>query len=232
MSNKKFWIDRICSIFLKLCKKVGLDMSNKIELGSLSSRYESNGNPGAINKHDDDHGGESYGAYQFYSGSGSVQAFVAWMMQSTDAQVKTIGQQLFVLVIPSDSFNLTWQQVAEESPDVFLQAQHDFCEIEFYNIAATQLQEIGFNVITMSDTIKNVIWSCAVQYGPYKVPILFQQAAQWIGEDLATIPDNELFMSVYFMRATDPWNKNKRAMLFRMFEECHDALDMFKTEKS
>src|SRR5574341_1024502 len=35
------------------------------ELGGLSRKYESNGNPGMVSSGVGDHGGRSYGAYQF-----------------------------------------------------------------------------------------------------------------------------------------------------------------------
>jgi len=48
-------------------------------LGSLSARYESNGDPGAIGRTEGDAGGASYGAYQFATNAGVPEAFVAWL---------------------------------------------------------------------------------------------------------------------------------------------------------
>jgi len=49
-----------------------------VELGILSESYESSGNSGVINKHDDDYGGMIYGAYQFNNGAWIIQSTIQW----------------------------------------------------------------------------------------------------------------------------------------------------------
>jgi hypothetical protein len=202
-----------------------------MELGILSKAYESSGDPGAINHHDDDKGNCSYGAYQFYAGSGTVQNFIAWL-QKSDNYYSYIGNKFNGLQANSDDFNAMWQAVAAEYPKQFLDAQYQYAKLMYYDVAIAQLAKIGF--ITQSVTMQNVIWSCAIQYSPYKVPKLFNDAAQWIGyDDCTKFADERLLIAaIYFIRCTDDWNKNYRKMCYRMALECHDAIDMLKIESS
>ena len=197
------------------------------ELGILSKSYESSGDPGAINHHDDDHGGMSYGCYQFYSGAGIVQNFIEWLKKA-DNYYSYLGNIFDGLVATTDEFNAAWQQTAQKLPVQFADAQYQYAKLMYYDKAIDQLAKIGF--VPKSETMKNVIWSCAIQYSPRKVPILFNEASQWIGYDDSTKIDNErLFIAaIYYMRSTDAWNKGNRKMLHRMMLECHDAFDMLK----
>src|SRR5262245_57825353 len=52
------------------------------QLGTLSRKYESNGNPGLVSSGRGDHGGRSYGAYQFSSKTGSARDFTNWLGQT------------------------------------------------------------------------------------------------------------------------------------------------------
>ena len=71
-----------------------------------------------------------------------------------------------------------------------------------------------------------VIFSCAIQYSPYKVFALFQEAAQRVNLDITTISDKDMDMllcSIYYLRMTDEWNKGIKTMCHRMMMECADA---------
>jgi hypothetical protein len=199
-----------------------------IELGILSKKYESSGNPGAINHHDGPNGAGSYGAYQFYSGAGVVQSFIQWM--ADNPAYTAIGTQFSSLAANTDDFNALWEKVGKDNSDLFLQAQHEYAKIMYFDIAIAQLAKINF--VPKSQTTQNVIWSAAIQYSPYKVPALFNDAAQWIGYADCTQVDNEelLIAAIYFMRSTDKWNKGYRKMLYRMMLECHDALDLLQSK--
>jgi hypothetical protein len=199
-----------------------------IELGILSKKYESSGDPGAINHHDGPNDAGSYGAYQFYSGAGVVQAFIEWMIGNNT--YNDMGKQFDGLTAATDEFNAKWEEIAKNNYDLFLQAQYDYARIMYFDIAVVQLAKISF--ASKSQTMQNVIWSCAVQYSPYKVPKLFNEAAQWIGYDECTKVDDErlLIAAIYFMRSTDEWNKSIRRMCYRMALECTDAMEMLKSE--
>jgi hypothetical protein len=199
-----------------------------IELGILSQRYESSSDPGAINKHDGPSGASSYGTYQFYSGAGVVQAFIQWMIN--DNRYKAIGTQFDGLTATTDEFNVIWEQIAKINSETFLQAQYEYAKAMYFDIAIAQLAKIGFE--PKSETMQNVIWSCAIQYSPYNMPKLFNESAQWIGYDECTKVDDErlLIAAIYFMRSTDNWNKEYRKMLYRMMLECHDAFDLLQSE--
>lgn len=198
-----------------------------IELGILSKNYESSSDPGAINHHDGPNGASSYGAYQFYSGAGVVQAFIEWMVSNDN--YNTIGTQFNGLMAATDEFNAKWIQVAKDNPAGFTDAQYQYAKLMYYNVAITQLAKIGF--APKSGTMQNIIWSCAIQYSPHKVPKLFNDAAQWIGYDDCTKVDDErlLIAAIYFMRSTDQWNKEYHKMCYRMLE-CHDAFDLLQSE--
>jgi hypothetical protein len=194
-------------------------------LGSLSEDYESSGDPAAINKHDDDHGGMSYGAYQFYSGAGVVQNFITWL-SSEDNYYKALAVPFDGLTATTEEFNAAWESVATQYPAEFLEAQYEYAKAQYFDVAVEQLKKIGYT--TDSAVLQNIIWSCAIQYSPYKVPKLFNEAAQWIGlEDCTKITEEKRFIAaVYYIRCTDEWNKGNRGMCYRMFLECRDAFNM------
>lgn len=145
------------------------DASEDMQLGSLSAKYESNGNPATISAGNDT-GGVSYGAYQFSSRYGVPLTFAEWCISSGEGVAA--GERLKAAYeldnnTYGENFNAEWKKIAQESPESFLLLQHNFTKARFYDVVVDKLEQQfeGFDVDDYTIALKNVIWSRAVQNG-------------------------------------------------------------------
>lgn len=149
---------------------IGLNSASySAQLGSLSAKYESNGNPGTISEGKDT-GGVSYGAYQFSSAYGVPLDFAEWCMLTSDGAF--IGNRLKTAYVNDgnrygDCFNAEWTAIAQESSSKFLRLQHDYTKARYYDVLVAKLEKNvpGFDIDNYTIALKNVIWSRAVQNG-------------------------------------------------------------------
>lgn len=126
--------------------------TNKALLGSLSERYESGGDPGAIGY--DSTGGYSYGAYQL-----AHQNAKKFVEQSPFAQM------FQGLAFNSKAFQNKWKEVAKQYGDQFKQAQKDYIAATHYQPQIQKIESAGFKIANLPNVVKDVIWSTAVQHG-------------------------------------------------------------------
>ena len=138
-------------------------------LGSLSARYESNGNPATIGN-SGDIGGTSYGAYQFASAYGVPMHFANWCVSS--GQGVNVGNRLQAAYAAdgntySTNFNNTWRAIAAEDAYGFLLLQHNYTKATIYDPMVSRVESafFGMRVSDYSYALQNVIWSRAVQHG-------------------------------------------------------------------
>lgn len=138
-------------------------------LGSLSAKYESNGNPGTISENKDT-GGVSYGAYQFSSYYGVPYDFAVWCINSGKGY--SSGQRLLNAYAADGNaygynFNNTWSALAAENSGAFLLLQHDYTKAKYYDVVVAKLESSfpGFDIDNYTIAFKNVVWSRAVQHG-------------------------------------------------------------------
>lgn len=138
-------------------------------LGSLSAKYESNGDPASISEGKDT-GGVSYGAYQFSSYYGVPMEFARWCISSGEGA--RTGQRLidaFTLDNNTygENFNAVWKAIAQEDAQSFLVLQHNYTKSKYYDVMVSKLenQVSGFDIDDYTIAFKNVIWSRAVQQG-------------------------------------------------------------------
>ena len=198
-------------------------------LGSLSARYESNGDPGAIGRTEGDAGGASYGAYQFATNAGVPGEFVAWLAER--------GYRGAVALAAAGEpgaaeFDAAWGEAAAADPEGFGAVQRGFVEAEYYEPAAESLGRMGLDVGRRSEALRQVVWSAAVQYGPGCVAELFQEAAWLAGADARAeeLDDATLIANVYAVRASDEWTAGsprlRPGLRARFAAECREALGM------
>lgn len=122
------------------------------ELGSLSEKYESKGDPGAIGY--DSTGGDSYGAYQF--AHDNVVKFVNSTKYAKD----------FKGIKPhSNQWKTKWGEIAKKDPAGFKSEQKKYVETNFFGKQMGKLKEAGLDLGWHSNTLKDVIWSTSVQHG-------------------------------------------------------------------
>lgn len=138
-------------------------------LGSLSAKYESNGNPAAISK-GNDAGGVSFGAYQFASNAGVPKAFSDWCVSSGASP--EIGNRLLNAYqndgsACGENFKSEWLAIAEEDPDFFLSVQHRYVKEKYYDAIVSRVEKNvqGFKMEYYGIALQNVFWSRSVQHG-------------------------------------------------------------------
>lgn len=138
-------------------------------LGSLSAKYESNGDPASISEGKDT-GKVSYGAYQFSSYYGVPMEFARWCISSGEG-IST-GQRLIDAFgldgnTYGENFNTVWKAVAAEDSQSFLVLQHNYTKVCYYDKMVSNLEKqvSGFDIDDYTIAFKNVIWSRAVQQG-------------------------------------------------------------------
>ncbi|MCH2188351.1 hypothetical protein MK079_00800 [Candidatus Gracilibacteria bacterium] len=128
---------------------------NSTELGSLSKKHES-GDKGSDAINFDDNGASSFGSYQLRSDA--LQKFA-----------KQNGIEGFESgILTSDhEFTKNWKaKIDELGAKKFHALEHAFIKKTHYDIQMNSIQQAGVQASKFSKTLKNVIWSTAVQHGP------------------------------------------------------------------
>lgn len=205
-------------------------------LGDLSSKYESNGNPGLISSGKGDPGGKSYGCYQLSSKAGSLQDFIRW----ADRHYPWIG----TTIRHSPDIDSGWRECARLDRPEFAAAQWAYIKARYYDTAAGSLAQAGFHAEKHSYAMRDVIWSRAVQYGTGRIVKMWQEACKsmYNGKDYTGYPnvtyvddkrfDYDLIVAIY--KVSKAWIRAEsvRVGLERRFkDECSEALQMLKGER-
>lgn len=121
--------------------------------GSLSEKYESGGNPGAIGY--DGTGGFSYGKYQL--AHNNAKSFVDQSPYAKDFAGLTFN---------SKAWQDKWKQVAAKDPQGFGEAQRGYIEKTHYAPQVARIEQAtGRKVAELPQAVQDVIWSTAVQHG-------------------------------------------------------------------
>lgn len=206
------------------------------ELGALSSRFESNGDPGAIGY--DTTGGWSYGSYQLATIPGTFGAFMNFLKancpdleQRLDdaggADGATKGTQ---------DFRSAWVSLARDQEASFAQAQHDFIKTTHYDRQVAKLKaNFGIDVDQHSRALQNVVWSMAVQHGN-ATQIIFRNALANV--NATAVGDATLISLVYAERSkvdkyfASSTNEVQAALKNRFQREKQDALTMLEQESA
>lgn len=165
-------------------------------LGSLSARYESNGQPGAIGF--DSTGGFSYGAYQIATRTGTMAGFLGFLASKEPAMAAALnhaGGNAGALA-GTPAFKEAWRALASDA--AFFDAQHAYIEASHYQPFANRLQsDFGLQLPKRSAALRDVVWSVAVQHGPNNK--VFENALR--GADVSMLSDREIIDAVYTERA-------------------------------
>ena len=208
-------------------------------LGDLSKKYESNGEPGTISSGYGDAGGKSYGMYQFSSTMGVVDNYVKWLQENG----YWFGDELAKYTVGSNNFDDAWKWLANsDNKGDFAKSQHEYTKAMYYDKACLALHNSGYIVNRHSKAMKDVVWSRAVQYGPYQVPEMFNDACSIVlgGEvNLSYVDhinfDERMIKAIYLdVCSTPEWTNGSPALregLYARFaSECEDALAMLAQE--
>ena len=156
------------------------------ELGSLSARYESRGNPATIGW--DSTGGFSYGTYQLAANVGVMNEFHAWLARAhpdLESQLKAAGGASAARA-GTDAYKAAWAQVmgTQEGAEV----QHEYAVIAYFVPGNRRIKDrTGLDATQRSVTVQNVVWSTAIQHGAGGARNIFQRALAALG-----YPSNEV----------------------------------------
>lgn len=208
-------------------------------LGDLSKKYESSGDCGTISSGYGDVGGKSYGMYQFASNMGVADKYVKWLQDNG----YWFGDELAKYTVGSSYFDEAWKFLANsDNRGDFEKSQHDFTKAMYYDKACTLLADSGYHVNKHSKAIKDVVWSRAVQYGPYQIVEMFDDACTIVlgGKFNLSYVDDKSFdermiKAIYLdVCSTPAWTNGSPALregLYARFRnECEDALNMLNEE--
>lgn len=161
------------------------------ELGALSEKYESNGNPASICY--DKVGGYSYGLYQISSNVGAMENFLEYEMINDPSAYNVLemaGGNEGALT-GSENFKTAWINLASNSQ--FVLDQKEFIQSVNYDPAVTNIKnKFGIDVNTRSLALQDVVWSTAVQNGPTSI---FNAALA--GKNITTMTDADIINAIY-----------------------------------
>ena len=207
-------------------------------LGDLSKKYESNGEPGTISSGYGDAGGKSYGMYQFSSTMGVVDNYIKWLRDKG----YWFGEELAKYTVGSSYFDDAWRFLANsDNRGDFERSQHDYAKVIYYDRACSILADAGYHIEKHSKAMKDVVWSRAIQYGPYQINQMFDEACCGVlgyfnlsyVDDIAF--DKSMIEAIYLEVCSTPgWTNGspslREGLYARFRNECEDALNMLNEE--
>ena len=135
-----------------------------MRLDVLSAKYEGGG-PATISTGAGDCGGVSMGTYQLSTSAGSVANFVLWLQQRSDFG-RDYGNLLAKNPPGSMEFSADWLSLAETDVVGFGNLQTEFVTPRYYDAAVDEVWRRGVPT-ELPDALKCVIFSNAIQHGPY-----------------------------------------------------------------
>ena len=144
-------------------------------LGSVSEKYESNGNPGSANKDPAKNKGYSYGCWQLNG------ATLSRYLMQTSYKSEFIG-----LAAGTPEFNTKWKSIAQRDSVAFKADQKAFINKTNYVPALGGLPFLQ----DRGPCVQNLIWSCAVQMGPSGAKSLINKALA--GQDVTTLTNADI----------------------------------------
>ncbi len=179
--------------------------------GSLSAQYESNSEIDYIGY--DGRGGTSYGQYQIAAKTGTMDYFIRFLEDKAPdlaGRLKAAG--------PADTGGRTgrmpavWKDIAAADPRRFEALQHEFIRSNNYAPAAKSIVlTTGVDVTKRSYALREVLWSTAVQHGPYGAERIFSQAIEKAENSTGRQDfDRAVIEEVYRLRGQKFFRHNKR----------------------
>lgn len=205
--------------------------------GVISERYESNGNPGAISSGTGDAGGKSYGAWQLSSAQGSLNSFLQWLKGQQSGFYNTLNS---AYIADSNTygtnFDKAWQQIAGAHYDEFYSLQHEYIKLSYYDslinklVKSTLSNLAGFDKLLTSFSVRNVLWSTAVQHGVSGAYTLINRLTIDVNDKLKFINDvyaERSKVDIYFPKCSPDV---QQGVINRFIKEKNDADRIYEYE--
>jgi hypothetical protein len=173
-------------------------------IGALSERYESRGNPAIIGW--DSTGGWSYGKYQLAANTGSLNEFHNWLATAypdLESQLAAAGGPAGARA-GTDAYKAAWAQVM--GTDAGSAAQSEYAGIQYYLPGIRRIKNgTGLDLELRSSTVNQMGFSTSIQHGAGGASSVFRNALETLGyppnTPTATEPtDAALIRAVYAQR--------------------------------
>jgi len=155
-------------------------------IGQTSAHRESGGRgPGTVSTGVGDHGGISYGTYQFSTKMGGAAEYIA---------ASAYRDQFAGLEPGTAAFGAKWKEVAAADPAGFAQDQHDFIQTLYYDKQMQRLQEAGIDLSGRGAAVQDALWSTSVQYRDLTRSVFQTGLKEAYGENynLAELSDEQI----------------------------------------
>lgn len=123
-------------------------------LGQTSASHESGpAGAGQISTGKGDHGGVSYGSYQFSTKMGTLQEYL---------DQSKYGPQFKGLEPATPAFDAKWRELAKDP--AFGKEQHDFVGRSHYGEQDAALKKMGIDLSGRGMAVQDALWSTSVQF--------------------------------------------------------------------
>lgn len=186
-----------------------------VELGSVSSFFESEGSGGvaAINL-DDPVGGASFGSHQMTKDT--VLNFI------NDPRYN-LAQYFPTQDVESPAFHNAWRNLAQQDPEGFERLQKAHIVNTHFQPQINKLSRAGYDIDNFSQAMREVIFSTAVQHGPNTSIVL--NALNNGGDELEVIRAIYEDRSTRFKSSTPQIQRNVRERFRNEFAMIREIMD-------
>ena len=147
----------------QLRSKLGKGDISGERLGAVSQTFESgNRGVGTISTGKGDHGGQSYGKHQM-----TAKTMTSFL---NSPQGEGYKNQFKGLKPGTAAFNEKYKEVSQKDGNGFANAQKSYIDKEYYGVAYQDiLKKTGMDVNKRGRALQELVYSTAVQYGPYSI---------------------------------------------------------------
>ncbi|WP_448098821.1 VgrG-related protein [Luteibacter yeojuensis] len=162
---------------------------NNWKLGDTAALFESRNGADTISSGSGDHGGASYGIYQFSSSAGTAREF---------ARASRYAEEFKGLVPGTKAFDAAWRKVASDHPD-FGDDQHQFIKKTHVDPVSDALLKRGIDVDSRGDAFQDMIWSMSVQHRKHTPALVERGLRESYGEDvdISALSDVDIIRAVH-----------------------------------
>ena len=198
MTPQQYAARRPIDVVKRRTPKERVGSQGNFELGSLSEKYESNGDPGTVAP---DSVGTSYGSWQMNSANGIPDHFVEWLGKKNKPFYQLLKNSG---TVDSEGFQKAWKDLAAAHPRDFKSYQRAYIKETHYDPGAKTLLAQGFDVSRRSKALQDVVWSNTVQHGGITGASALTDAAAAAGKNLNDMTDREIIQGVYDIKRSNP----------------------------
>lgn len=176
-------------------------------IGALSEKYESRGDPGIIGW--DSTGGWSYGKYQLAANTGALNEFHSWLAKAhpdLESQLSAAGGPSGARA-GTAAYKSAWKNVMGSATGAA--AQSEYAGIQYFLPGARRvLSRTGLDVQLRSSTVQQMTFSTSIQHGPGGAGTVFTNALKTLNYPPSTPTASEptdaaLIRAVYAQRRAD-----------------------------